>query len=141
MDKAEHFGEGKREFRSLACSGYTSTQIKENQVPLLTDKSQQLITLSAGGNDANVSHIIDACVYQITPGVALSDKCDEALEETADIINRNLGDSLDDLYNALKPKLADGAKIFHTGYARYWNADTDQCDDVTRSVVTVSAFF
>jgi hypothetical protein len=45
MNKAPAFGDGKREFSFLACSGRIARQIKEEQVPKLKDKTQQLITL------------------------------------------------------------------------------------------------
>ena len=131
MNEAEHFGDGERDFKFLACSGWTSTQMKEKQVPKLEDKSQQLITLSAGGNDVYLSNLLDACVYQISPKAALHDNCQEQLDTTSDAIDNKLGGWLNDLYNALKPKLTDDGKIFQTGYAQFWNADTDQCNDIS----------
>jgi hypothetical protein len=120
-----------KNFKFLACSGWTSVQIKEKQVPQLADNSQQLITLSAGGNDVYLSDLLDACVYQITPGAALADKCKSVMDKTSDAIENELFGWLDDLYSALKPKLTQDGKIYVTGYAQFWNSNTKQCDDVT----------
>jgi hypothetical protein len=131
MNQAEHFGEGERDFKFLACSGWTSTQVKDDQVPKLNDKSQQLITLSAGGNDVYLSDLLDACVYQISPDAALKDKCQEMLDKTSKAIDENLGGWLEDLYKAIIPKLTDDGKIYQTGYAQFFDANTDQCDGVS----------
>jgi hypothetical protein len=120
-----------KEFKYLACSGWTSTQIREEQVPKLDDKSQQLITLSSGGNDVYLSELLDACVYRITPQAAITDKCASVMDRTADAIEKELFGWLDDLYTALEAKLTDDGKIYVTGYAQFWNSNTDQCDKVT----------
>lgn len=89
--------------------------------------------MSAGGNDVYLTDLLDACVYQISADAALYDRCQETIDKTSDAINNKLEGSLNDLYNALKPKLfkANDAKIYQTGYAQFWNADTDQCDGVS----------
>ncbi|KAF1849905.1 SGNH hydrolase [Cucurbitaria berberidis CBS 394.84] len=120
-----------KDFKYHACSGWTSTQIREKQVPKLNDKSQQIITLSSGGNDVYLSDLLNACVYQITPGAALSDNCKSTMDKTSEAIDKELFKWLDDLYTALKAKLTDDGKIYVTGYAQFWNSNTDQCDDVT----------
>lgn len=84
-----------------------------------------------------LSDLLDACVYQISPGAALYDKCQEMIDKTSHAIDNDLGPWLNDLYNALKPKLRKDvdAKIYQTGYAQFWNAGTDQCDGISWYVV------
>jgi lysophospholipase L1-like esterase len=131
LNQAPEFGTGQRDFSFLACSGYTGTQIKEEQVPKLQDKLQQLITLSAGGNDVFLAEILDACVYQWSPSAATSDKCPDVLEKASDAIDNNLFDWLNDLYTPLKEKLTDDGKIYVTGYAQFWANNTDQCSNIS----------
>lgn len=126
LHQAEHFGDSRPKSKFLACSGATSTDIKEKQVKELADKSQDLITLSTGANDVGIIGVLNACVYQFTPFGNRQSETDKV----AAAITQKLGDRLDDLYKALKPKLTDGAKIFQPGYAQVWNAETDSCDAV-----------
>ncbi|KAI8938763.1 hypothetical protein NX059_004629 [Plenodomus lindquistii] len=129
MHQSEDFS-GK-DFKFLACSGWTSSKIKDEQVPKLDDKSQQIITLSSGGNDVYLSDLLDHCVYQLTPGATVMDLCKAQMDKTSQTIDNELFGWLDDLYTALKAKLTDDGKIYVTGYARFWNPRTSQCDDVS----------
>lgn len=129
MNQMEGFTD--KDFKFLACSGWTSVQIKDKQVPMLDDKSQQVITLSAGGNDVYLSELLDACVYQITPGAAIGDNCKKVMDKSLEAIDKELFGWLDALYGSLKSKLTDDGKIYVTGYAQFWNSNTKQCDDVS----------
>jgi lysophospholipase L1-like esterase len=131
MNQAPEFGDGKRDFSFLACSGRTATQIKDEQVPELKDKTQQIITLSAGGNDVFLTEVLDACVYQVSAKAALTDTCPEALQKASDAIDNDLFGWLDELYTALRYKLFDDGQIYVTGYARVWDGNTDQCSDIS----------
>jgi hypothetical protein len=130
MNQAPEFGEGTRDFSFLACSGKTATQIKDEQVTALGDKTQQIITLTAGGNDVFLTGVLDACVYQWSTGAALTDKCPEALRRSQDAIDNDLFGRLNELFTALKKKLFDDGQIYVTGYARVWDSNTDQCNNV-----------
>ena len=46
-----------RKFQYLGCSGALVPEIIKNQVPLL--KSPQIVTISAGGNDAELATILN----------------------------------------------------------------------------------
>lgn len=52
-----------RTHQFLSCSGQTSTEILETQVPILNN-DLDLLTISAGGNDIGLSPILSNCVYQ-----------------------------------------------------------------------------
>lgn len=97
----------------------------------LKDESQQLITLSAGGNDVYLSDILDACVYQISPTAAIFDKCPQALDRASEAIDKNLFKWLDELYSSLRPKLTKDGKIYVTGYAQFWDSTSEQCDNIS----------
>jgi hypothetical protein len=140
LSQAPEFGDGQRDFSFLACSGDTGTQIKDEQVQKLEDKSQQLITLSAGGNDVYLAEILDACVYQWSPGAATTDKCPDVLEKASNAIDNDLFAWLNDLYTPLEEKLTDDGKIYVTGYARFWDGNTDQCSGISWYVILRLAF-
>jgi len=47
----------------LACSGSTSTDVLETQIPALDD-NLDLLTSSAGGNYISLTPILSNCIYQ-----------------------------------------------------------------------------
>ena len=112
----------KSKFQFLACSGDKSTHVKD-QVAKLADKSQDLVTISAGGNDALLSDVLKACVY--TP--AGQDACDKAIASTQDAIDHKLQGEVDDLLQALGPKVKQGGIVVYSLYGQFFNADTDAC--------------
>ncbi len=132
MNEDERLGpSGERNFRHLACSGATSEEVLEKQVKDL-EGGQQMITVSAGGNDVGFSGIVMDCIYQVR-GLP-TEACDKALDETENKIENVLFDNLSRLGKALAEKLDGGGiyyrgMIYWTGYARFWNEETDQCND------------
>ncbi len=88
-----------------------------------------LITLSSGGNDVGLVNILDACIFQFKLGDDA--RCEKQLQDTSDLIANTLPGNLDQLLEALQPKLASGAKIYQTGYAKFFNAETTACDTVS----------
>lgn len=113
-------------FQDLACSGDLSTDVKE-QVSKLADNSQDLVTVSAGGNDALLTDVLKNCVY--TP--AGQDNCNKAIDASRDAIDHKLQGNIDDLLQALAPKLKDNGIVVYTLYAQFFNADTDACSSQT----------
>ncbi len=93
----------KSKFQFLACSGDESPHVKD-QVTKLADNSQDLLMISAGGNDALLSDVLKACVY--TP--AGQDGCDKAIASTQDAVDHKLQGNIDDLLQILAPKLKQG---------------------------------
>ncbi len=110
-------------FQFLACSGDESTHVKD-QINKLDDNSQDLITVSAGGNDVLLSDVLKACIY--TP--AGQDECNKAIARTRDAIDKTLQSSVDDLLQALASKVKKGGIVVYTLYAQFFNADTDACN-------------
>jgi lysophospholipase L1-like esterase len=118
----------------LACSGATSTEILEKQVPALTD-NLDLLTISAGGNDIGLTPILSNCVYQFY--MSAEDACQKSMDEArARIANETqLFKNVTDLIEAAKPKMnAQHGVIYYTGYAGFFGADDESCDNVTWAV-------
>ncbi|KAH8763228.1 kinetoplastid membrane protein 11, partial [Diaporthe sp. PMI_573] len=88
-------------FEYLACSGATGPEILASQVSAL-GTGYDLITVSAGGNDASLNAIRDTL-----PG------------------------NLDKLYAGLADKINTGRKIYVTGYAAFFDNSTTGCDNTS----------
>lgn len=96
------------DFSFVACSGA--------KVPAITDQAnslsggQQMITISAGGNDADLAGGLNACVFTWYLAFSyLFTQCDDKLKEMQDTIDSNdFSSSLDRLVSAAKSKLAPG---------------------------------
>ena len=117
---------GKPKFTFLACSGDKSEKVID-QAKKLEKGSQDLITVSAGGNDVLLTDVLKACVY--LPGN--QGKCDQALKDTEAAIDKDLEKGVDDLLTALQDKLSPQGVAIYTLYAQFFNADTDACTKQT----------
>ena len=113
-------------YQSLACSGDLSTDVRK-QVEKLADNSQDLVTVSAGGNDALLSKVLEQCIY--TP--AGQEKCDQAIDESQDAIDHKLHDNIVTLLQMLAPKVRKGGMAVYTLYGQFFNAETDACSAQT----------
>ncbi|KAL1631113.1 hypothetical protein SLS56_004501 [Neofusicoccum ribis] len=114
----------------LSCSGATSPQILDQQVSKL-GTGYDLITVSAGGNDVGLADVLNHCIFQWMPG---RDKnCDDQLAKTEDLVKNTLPKNLDALAAGLKGKTASLRKVFWTGYARFFDEATPDCDQITWS--------
>ncbi|USP78701.1 hypothetical protein yc1106_05975 [Curvularia clavata] len=118
----------------LACSGATSTEILATQVPVLPS-NLDLLTISAGGNDIGLTAILSACIYQFY--MAAEDACAQAIDQaSARIANETeLYHNTTLLLDAAKQKMnPHHGVIYYTGYAAFFGADDDSCDNVTWAV-------
>ena len=96
------------DFTFLACAGAKTPAITD-QANLLSG-GQQLITISAGGNDAGLIDVLNDCVYRFKG--PFSGDCDTTLENVQNTIAGDaLDSSLDSLINAAKSKLAAGGTM------------------------------
>ncbi|KAH0563426.1 hypothetical protein GP486_002001 [Trichoglossum hirsutum] len=116
-------------FDFLACSGATAQDVQNSQLPHL-DQSADFITVSMGGNNVGFGDIVNGCVYRFN-GIFAPD-CDQALNNASTRINNN-PDFLDPVTNGLRAitAKAPNAKVYVMGYAKFWNATTTQCDNVS----------
>ncbi|KAJ4354015.1 uncharacterized protein N0V89_005747 [Didymosphaeria variabile] len=122
-----------RTHQFLACSGQTSTEILETQVPALSH-DLDLLTISAGGNDIGLSPILSNCVYQFY--MASEDDCKTSIQEAAQRVasKDQLYKNITTLISATKPKMSPHGIIYLTGYAGFFGVDDDGCDNVTWAV-------
>ncbi|KAI9671168.1 MAG: hypothetical protein M1817_003675 [Caeruleum heppii] len=118
-----------RRFQWLACSGAKMPDILSNQVPRL--KSPQLVTISGGGNDADLANVLNYCVYQWSAIFLWS--CEGILADArAKIEHESFSKNMDTLLTAVKGRLNHPSnRIYWIGYARFWDVSTSECDQTT----------
>ncbi|KAF2733233.1 SGNH hydrolase [Polyplosphaeria fusca] len=116
-----------RVWQNQACSGATTENVVTDQVPNIAS-IQDVVTLSAGGNDVGLATILNNCVFRWWP---FGQTCEDTIEATKGKID-DLGDKLDKMLEAVMSKLDNvNSRIYYTGYAQFFNAKTTQCDSVT----------
>lgn len=123
-----------RTHQFLACSGATSTEILEQQMPSLKPNID-LLTISAGGNDIGLTPILSNCIYQFY--MSAPDACESSITSArAKIANETeLYKNVTDLIAAAQHKMNPKHGIIHyTGYATFFGTDDTTCDNVTWAV-------
>lgn len=123
-----------RTHQFLSCSGATSTEILEKQVPAL-NTNIDLLTISAGGNDIGLSPILSNCIYQFY--MSGSDDCSKSMREARKLIadETHLYANITRLISAVKPKMNQShGVIYITGYAGFFGIEDETCDNVTWAV-------
>ncbi|KAL8779859.1 MAG: hypothetical protein Q9203_001407 [Teloschistes exilis] len=132
-------------FNHVACSGNTFTQIKDKQ---LLDKPQddgnngrrpawgkapEFVTITMGGNDIGILNLIATCMLSFK---LWGMNCEEVIQYGHDTINsQQFKDDLNRLVKAVVDKgrataVGERFKVFVVGYARFFNQETTQCNDV-----------
>ncbi|QIW96307.1 hypothetical protein AMS68_001825 [Peltaster fructicola] len=149
----------KRNFQFLSCSGAVSKDVIEKQLPRL-EGNQDVILLSAGGNDVELVNILNQCVFQWTvfrPDQAilgtiasltekfdwaknfdwstLSRGCEGQLQITEALIqDPSFQQKIERVIAGARLKLASGGVIYYTGYAKFFSETLDStCDTVSWS--------
>ncbi len=75
-----------RTFTYWPCSGAVTDDVL-SQVNSLIDGSQDFITITSGGNDANLAGILNECVFQWYSGAdPVTSKCPNELSKAQDVI-------------------------------------------------------
>lgn len=120
----------------LGCSGALITDVLQIQVPLLS--RPQLVTLSAGGNDADLSTILNYCIYQWAAYDSWT--CERVLAESRNKTeSAEFSQNLDDLLTGIKKELRDDeSRIYYTAYSKFWDVSDTACDNVTWSITRLS---
>ncbi|KAM0691538.1 hypothetical protein Q7P36_007737, partial [Cladosporium allicinum] len=132
-----------RTFQFVSCSGAVTKDVLETQIPRI-DGNQEIILLSAGGNDVELTNILNQCVFQwlaLRPeAVSVAKKlasvllpshsdwdvytrsCEEQLSQTSLLIDKaSFQESIDKV-----------GTIYYTGYAKFFAEDlSSDCDDVS----------
>ncbi|KAJ4366904.1 hypothetical protein N0V83_007433 [Neocucurbitaria cava] len=118
----------------MTCSGATSTDVLEQQIPAL-GKELDLLTISAAGNDVGLSPMLNSCVYQFY--MSTENACNKSIAEAQAKIadEAQLYKNVTLLIEAAKPKMNQHhGVIYYTGYAGFFGTDDDLCDNVTWAV-------
>ena len=96
------------DFTFLACAGAKTPAITDQANSL--SEGQQLITISAGGNDAGLVDVLNDCIYRFKG--PFSGDCDATLTKAQNVIaGKDLDSSFDGLIDAAKSKLAAGGTM------------------------------
>lgn len=114
--------------RYLACGGSNGRSVLLHQVPLIGHSD--VITITAGGNEVHFFDVLNACVYHWLPLAT----CEKEIREARALIQSQ------SLINQIDAVIARSSKCMHpdalllvTGYARFFNEQTDLCDHITFS--------
>jgi hypothetical protein len=119
-----------REFQFLACSGATSPEILAHQIPQISD-GVQVITMTAGGNDAGFSDILIDCVFGVNP----ESQCELLLANARNLMQSEVFRSnIESLLSAAISKLGENGRVYYAGYAPFFDTTSTQCNDVSWDV-------
>ena len=132
-----------------ACSGATTSDILAHQFDATSSfdlqygerpsfgKNPAFATLTAGGDDIDFVNLVRNCVYDIIPWRS----CDDQRAASWKMINDpKLVDKLDSVIKKAvetgrKGTAGDSFHVFVTSYAKFFNAETTQCDGITWSIL------
>ncbi|WP_069160338.1 SGNH/GDSL hydrolase family protein [Nocardia altamirensis] len=103
-------------FSFTACSGATTQDVHSKQLGTLSDRTD-LVSVSAGGNDAGFSRTLSSCVFPASDA-----ECDRAVATAIAYANNTLPGRLDGLYRDIKAK-APKATVIVMGYPRLFERD------------------
>ncbi|KAK4174137.1 SGNH hydrolase-type esterase domain-containing protein [Triangularia setosa] len=140
----------------LSCTGATTLDLLSS-LPPSPDSSQidafnpsspvvpAFATLSIGGNDLDFFSLLNACVFRFY-GPFPSESCDDALRKVEDILSNQNSQKLKLRIRLILLEILDKIPweyhpdffITVTGYARFFNENTTECDDVSFGVWTSS---
>lgn len=96
-----------------------------------------LATLTIGGDDIDFVNLVRNCIYDILPWRSCDEQLKDSFEKTRDPV---LVDKIDKVIKKIvsKGRAGKAGKKFRlhvTGYAEFFNAKSQQCSDVTWSVL------
>jgi len=116
-------------FEDRACSGATTTSLLWKQVPWYSNKN--LITIQIGGNEVDFFPVLNECVQQWHPLSSCSRELDRArkLVQSTAFLER-----YHSMLSFVMRHVPKEALVLVLGYAEFFNAETDQCNEVTFSL-------
>jgi hypothetical protein len=135
-----------QEFHFQGCSGSRLVNMVAERGQIQRTGKPFLVVMTVGGNNANFGAIADNCVYHGNPfgnyGPSWHDdpngvgECKKSLKGAADYINNkgngglasDFRNTLDDIFKSNAAKARGEFYLYVTGYAHFFNVDTDDCD-------------
>ena len=116
------------EFLNLACGGASTASVKKTQVPHIGDAD--VVTITVGGNEIEFFAVLNACVYEWLPSTSCEKEMTRAKTlAQSDTLLKSFNSMIESTMQHSKP----GAKVLITGYARFFNDTTSQCDHASFS--------
>lgn len=100
-------------FVEASCSGATTVEVRENQVPQLTEDTTK-VSVQVGGNDVGFVDVLSHCILTID-----DQDCLDAVAAAEEAATTTLPSSLDQTYAAIKAA-APNAKVAVVGYPRLY---------------------
>lgn len=137
-------------FQWLSCTGAVTADIlsgaggggkdnaREGQVDVLNASLPlDFATLSVGGNDMGFFDVMNACIFRFYS--FYSGTCEAALEAAdaavrSSVFEQRLGVILHEVLDKVAWEKRPRFSITVTGYARFFNAETPDCDDMSLGV-------
>lgn len=113
--------------RILACGGATTMTVLHDQLPLIGDPD--LLSITVSGNEVDFVGVLNECIYHFWP----SSTCEHEIAKARALIESALESNFRALIRGAKERLRPDALLVVTGYARFFNSETDLCDHATFS--------
>ena len=115
-------------FLNLPCGGASTASVLRGQVPRIGDS--QIVTLTVGGNEVDFFGLVNECIYKWRP----VSTCEKEWQRSRTMIEstefiKNYQKLVKGAVQALQPH----ARLFVTGYARFFNQETEYCSHVSFS--------
>lgn len=106
-------------YQNVACSGATTTDVLNFQVPYLSSKTD-LVTVTIGGNDVGFAPVVVTCT------IGTYNACAAALKIAHDYTESAMPARLDNTYKAIRQK-APNAQIVVLSYPILFDTVADNC--------------
>ncbi|MBO4163096.1 MULTISPECIES: SGNH/GDSL hydrolase family protein [Micromonospora] len=136
-------------YKSVACSGATTTDVVNNQLSALTSTTT-LVSVTIGGNDVGFTTIMSTCVLQGET------QCVAAVQAAENKARAELPAKLATVYNGIRSR-APSARVVVVGYPVFYQLGTvcvglsansrakinegiNLIDDITRTAATSAGF-
>lgn len=116
-------------FRNKACGGATTTTVLLKQLPHII--GTDLITIQVGGNEVDFFPVLNECIQQWRP----FSTCDRELTRARTLVqSSSFIARYDRMLRAATQFKGRDAELLVLGYARFFDARSEQCNDVSFSV-------
>ncbi|KAI8207623.1 hypothetical protein K4K54_004853 [Colletotrichum sp. SAR 10_86] len=130
-----YIGGGVSDFQYPACSGARTGDIYNQARDL--EGNLDVVMLTAGGNDLCLASMIKTCVMLPYEGMAA---CTSLIEKAQENIDTILKDNIRDVLNELKPKVKSGGIVVFSGYAPFFNTESEDCGDPKKQDWAMKAY-
>jgi lysophospholipase L1-like esterase len=122
-------------FQNAACGGAVTSSVIWNQLSWIGDSD--LVTLTVGGNEADFFSVLNECVYQWQP----LHTCQAELQTSRRFIESSrFGENYAKMVKLGLQRMKPNGRLLVTGYATFFNEETNACDSVTFSTKNPEQF-